>query len=37
VLEGEVEGIDLPLALKRFWVGSEDFGSGKNKGVIRWV
>lgn len=33
----EIEGLDLPKALERFWVGSNLVGSGKNQGEIRWV
>jgi len=34
---GEVEGVDLPEGLRRFWVGGEEVGEGKRKGAIRWV
>jgi hypothetical protein len=35
--KGQVEGIDLPEVLRRFWVGGDEVGQGKNKGEIRWV
>jgi len=35
--EGEVEGLDLPKELRRFWVGDDEVGEGKNQGSIRWV
>jgi hypothetical protein len=35
--EKQIEGLDLPKALKPFWVGGEKVGCGKEKGVIRWV
>ncbi|WVQ98448.1 serine-tRNA ligase [Kwoniella sp. CBS 9459] len=31
------DGLDLPIALKRFWVGRDVVGDGKNRGTIRWV
>ncbi|OCF31500.1 serine-tRNA ligase [Kwoniella heveanensis BCC8398] len=31
------DGLDLPVALQRFWVGRDVVGDGKNKGSIRWV
>lgn len=35
---GEVEGLDLPEALQRFWVGGDElFGKASAKGDIRWV
>jgi seryl-tRNA synthetase len=33
----EIEGLDLPKALERFWVGTNKVGSGKNQSEIRWV
>jgi seryl-tRNA synthetase len=35
--KGEVEGLDLPEALRRFWIGGDDVGEGKEKAKIRWV
>ena len=32
-----VEGLDLPKALRPFWVGGDEIGCGKEKGSIRWV
>ena len=32
-----IEGLDLPKALQRFWVGGDQVGFGKEKGEIRWV
>ncbi|WVF72496.1 serine-tRNA ligase [Kwoniella sp. CBS 6097] len=31
------DGLDLPIALKRFWVGGDVVGDGRNRGTIRWV
>ena len=37
-LEGQdVVGLDLPIALKGFWVGGEEIGEGKRKVKIVWV
>lgn len=33
----EIDGLDLPKALERFWVGTNVVGSGKHQGEIRWV
>ena len=33
----EIDGLDLPKVLERFWVGSNEVGSGKHRGEIRWV
>ena len=35
--EKRVEGLNLPRALKPFWVGGDVVGCGKEKGAIRWV
>ena len=38
--EGEektIEGLNLPEALKPFWVGGDVVGCGKEKGAIRWI
>jgi len=35
--EKRIEGLDLPRALKPFWVGGDVVGCGKEKGAIRWV
>jgi seryl-tRNA synthetase len=35
--EKKIEGLDLPKALKPFWVGGDVVGCGKEKGAIRWV
>jgi hypothetical protein len=34
--DGTVEGIDLPKALERFWLGGVDI-PGKQGGSIRWI
>lgn len=34
--KGEIEGIDLPEVLKRFWIGGEEVGEGQKKGSIGW-
>jgi seryl-tRNA synthetase len=33
----EIVGLDLPKALERFWVGTNEIGSGKHRGEIKWV
>lgn len=33
----EIEGLDLPKALERFWVGTNQVGNGKHRGEINWV
>jgi seryl-tRNA synthetase len=35
--EKRIEGLNLPKALKPFWVGGDVVGCGKEKGAIRWV
>jgi len=34
---GEIEGLNLPVGLKRFWVGDDLVGEGEERGEIRWV
>ncbi|WWC61444.1 serine-tRNA ligase [Kwoniella dejecticola CBS 10117] len=34
---GEYEGIDLPKVLQRFWIGGDQVGEGRKRGLIRWV
>jgi seryl-tRNA synthetase len=33
----QIEGLELPKALQRFWVGGDTVGTGKETGEIRWV
>lgn len=33
----EIEGLDLPQSLQKFWVGTDVVGTGKEKGEIKWI
>jgi seryl-tRNA synthetase len=33
IVDGKVEGLDLPIALKPFWIG----GAGRDVVGLRWV
>jgi len=33
----EIEDMDLPKALQRFWVGTDVVGAGREKGEIHWM
>jgi seryl-tRNA synthetase len=33
---GEIEGLELPERLRRFWVGGDEIGQGGKKGLITW-
>ena len=35
--EGRAEGVDLPECLRRFWIGTDEIGLGKERGRIRWL
>ncbi|WVR04946.1 serine-tRNA ligase [Kwoniella sp. DSM 27419] len=35
--QGSYDGLDLPKALERFWVGGDEVGDGRQRGSIRWV
>ena len=35
--EAEITGLELPGVLKRFWVGGDEVGDGKERGKIWWT